>query len=567
MSIQPDSFVHLRDSAGELLLAWARLLAPHYGATGSMDLDLRDWPDAAGPSFYNQFTPAALLLLADKVVPGATDEECARFRHLALRNLEYSAGLADADFHTPHFSRGRDWGAHIGEWLVYYQLCALRHLDTHGGATPELKQKLSQVVRGATGRAFRAYQQRFAGPATEFPGNHAVWHGLLFAAAGRYFDEQDWVQFADVFMQRHVLPFQDESGCWQEGGGVVVGYSLITALAVSLYAQLTGNEAAERAVDRAAAFHDFFLLPDGSTSTVADVRMRWHQRPFVSLPPGFASSQVGRVLATCAVARFRTALNEESVRDNHAQAFAFFGSACAVWFSADEGLPGRDSVRITSGSVARFDSEPWRAYLSWQLTPEWDANRFVLDAQNFIELWHRRGGYLAGTGNSKAMPRFSTLRRIDCGRAYVPDAAERDGDPAGLGAHYRFDQDVITVRLQNDQAELVLSVHAVAVPSGATYEFGLMLALRPGDDVCADGLNYTVEPTQLLALRTSFVWRGLTWRLPVGARLEYPMVPHNPYTQDGLPQPREYVARLSWPVLPGRSELRIQPVSSSSATP
>jgi hypothetical protein len=30
--------------------------------------------------------------------------------------------------------------------------------------------------------------------------------------------------------------------------------------------------------------------------------------------------------------------------------------------------------------------------------------------------------------------------------------------------------------------------------------------------------------------------------------LEYPVVPHNPYTQHGLPAPTAYVGRLSFPV-------------------
>ncbi|MFZ9683405.1 MAG: hypothetical protein ACO3DQ_09435, partial [Cephaloticoccus sp.] len=463
MSFLPDSWQQLRDGAAGLLLDLARLLAPHFGPTGSMDLDLRDWPDAAGPSFYNQFTPAAFLLLADEVVPGATTAEREQYRALALRNLEYSTGLVDADFRTPHFSRGRDWGAHIGEWLVYYQLCALGHLEAHGNAPFSLMMRLRRVVEGATQRAFEEYRPRFSGPATEFPGNHAVWHGLLFAGAGRHFQRTDWVEFADDFMHRHVLPFQDESGCWQEGGGIVVGYSLITALAVSLYAELAADESARRAVDRACAFHEFFQLPDGSSAVVADVRMRWHHGPMISLPPGFAASEAGRELVCRALARFREELNSDLVRDNHAQAFAFFGSACATWFRSPVPQTARNSVTQVDPPVARLDHGPWRAYLSWQLTPEWDANRFVLDAQNFVEIWHQGAGYLAGTGNSKAMPRFSTLRRTNRGRAYVPDGAARAKAGDGTGARYHFDADVLAIALRGDGPALELSVRVDAV--------------------------------------------------------------------------------------------------------
>ncbi|MBT5829775.1 MAG: hypothetical protein HOH77_06220 [Candidatus Latescibacteria bacterium] len=38
----------LRDASADMLLAWARQAVPHYGASGSMDLDLPGFPDAEG---------------------------------------------------------------------------------------------------------------------------------------------------------------------------------------------------------------------------------------------------------------------------------------------------------------------------------------------------------------------------------------------------------------------------------------------------------------------------------------------------------------------------------------
>ena len=54
----------LRHEAGLLAAEWARLLAPHFGPSGSMDLDLIDWPKAQGPSYYNQFSHFTFLQLA-----------------------------------------------------------------------------------------------------------------------------------------------------------------------------------------------------------------------------------------------------------------------------------------------------------------------------------------------------------------------------------------------------------------------------------------------------------------------------------------------------------------------
>ena len=70
----------LKDAACDLLLCWARKAAAHYGPSGSMDLDLEDFEDAEGPSYYNQFAHFAYLLLSEGVVPGADEGERDRFR-------------------------------------------------------------------------------------------------------------------------------------------------------------------------------------------------------------------------------------------------------------------------------------------------------------------------------------------------------------------------------------------------------------------------------------------------------------------------------------------------------
>lgn len=557
----------LRTAGAALMLEWARLLVPHFGASGSLDLDLRDWPGAAGPSFYNQFTAASLLLLADGTMPGATAGERRRFGEIARRNLDYTIGLVDADFRTPHFSRGRDWGRHIGEWLVYYQLMAVEHLTADADA--ELRNRLERVVAGATEAAYRDFQSRYVGVAAEFAGNHATWHALLFVQAGRHFGREDWRQYGCDFMRRRVLPFQDSAGGWPEGGGTVVGYSMVTAQAVSLYADMTGDRQAEAAVARALTFHEFFLLPDASNAVVVDLRMRRHPRPSICLPPGFAEHPHGRRLAANAIARFREALRREGVHDNGGQGLAFFGSFwAALRHRPREPEQGALPPPGNFHQVGRVADSGWVAYVGWQVAPEWTHNRFVLDSQNFLEVWHEKAGYLIGTGNSKFMPRFSTWRRLDKGRAYVPDRAEgHQRDATTLVARYFFGEDCLKLTLQPGIAGCDIAVECQSAPSGATYEFGVMLDLRPGEEFRDATGTKRVQPGEQLELSGDFHWRGLRWKAPHGSRLAYPVVPHNCYTQDGWSPPDAHVARLSFVVGAAPATLRIQPESISAATP
>jgi hypothetical protein len=556
MSAKPEDSdlekLHL-DTAG-LLLDWARLLAPHCGPSGSMDLDLRDWPTAQGPSYYNQFSHHAFLLLATGEVPGATGAEREDYLRLALKNIEYVLAITDGEFHTPHFSRGREWGRHIGEWLNFYLLCSLELMERHGLGTEELRGRLSVAVAGAVGALHARFVEKYRQTPREFVGNHDTWHGLLFFRAGRHFQRTEWTDYAGDFFTRCVLPFQTADGYWPEGHGIVVGYALVTAQAVSLYAELSGDAAAHASIGRFAGFLAQLSFPDGTCSVALDVRMRYHPAPFMFLAPGFLRCAAGRDLVRHRLPAARAHLHRAGVRDNAAQAFAFFGSFAEHVFA-----PGGDRREITlqaprSLPAARLSAGKWEACLAWQLVPE-HPSRFVLETQNFVELWHGDAGYLAGTGGSKFMPRFSTVRRTNGGRAYIPDQARcLHADRKSAEACFGFGSDEIAVRVTIADGKCLVAARVSQAQPGAEYEFGLILAFKPGDILTSANGTETLDPSVLIHRggcprpQTSFQWRGLEWRLPEGALLDYPLVPHNSYTQDGLPAREDYVARLSFPL-------------------
>jgi hypothetical protein len=544
----------LRRATSALTVEWARLLAPHFGPSGSMDLDLRDWPKAEGPSYYNQFSHFVFLQLATGEVPGATPAEQAEYLGLALRNLEYALAITAADFHTPHFSRGREWGRHVGEWLNYYLLCSLELLERHQLGSADLRARLGRAVAGAVGVLHGRFVAKYAATPQEFVGNHDTWHGLLFFRAGRHFQRADWMDYARGFFARCVLPFQTADGYWPEGHGIVVGYSLVTAEAVSLYAELAGDRAAQAAIGRFLGFYDFFSFPDGTTAVAADVRMRYSRMPFMFLPPGFLDGAVGRQLVLARLEAARRYFQAAGVHDNGAQSFTFFGSFAEFVFKPRGRPPELELQRPATLPAARLARGDWHAFLGWQVTPE-HPSRFVLDSQNFVEVWHRTAGYLAGTGGSKFMPRFSTLRRTDDGRAYLPDRVGDVRQTAGEAAvRFGFGPDEVEVTLDVQDGDCRVGARLTRAAVAAHYEAALILAFQPGESVTLDGETLKLEPSVLVHFNgggrplREMRWRGLVWRLPAGAVLDYPIVPHNSYTQDGLPAPADYVGRLSFPL-------------------
>ena len=213
--------------------------------------------------------------------------------------------------------------------------------------------------------------------------------------------------------------------------------------------------------------------------------------------------------------------------------------------------------------AARLVDGPWRGYLGWQIVPE-HPSRFVLDTQNFVELWHREAGYLAGTGGSRFMPRFSTVRRTNGGRAYIPDRARcLRVTSTQAEVAYTFGEDDVAVKLVLVGGKCNVSARLGRAVVGHAYEFALLVAFKNGELVGFDEAEEKIEPTVLVhwqgcprPVRT-LRWRGLVWTLPEGTRVDYPLVPHNSYTQDVLPAADDYVGRISFPLTQDEQTLSI----------
>lgn len=561
-----EPFEAIKEASIALLMEYARKSERHYGASGSMDADLKEFPHAEGPSYYNQFAHYGYLLLSEGIVPGASPDEKVRFQEIALRNISYLLNITDADFRTPHYSTGVDWGKHRGDWNNYYLLSSLQILEARQMGTAELRARLSETVRGAVGKLIEEFRKIFPiknSSRREFPGNHSVWYFLLFYAVGLYFKNKDWTGYARDLFGIYVLPFQNASGEWAEGKGIVVNYSMVTAQAVSIYAELCNDKPALDSMGPAITFFKTLSFPDGTGSIVADVRMRYSKNPFVFLPPSFLRSSEGRSLCLERITNLRGKISEDNPG---AQSFAFFANFVHFLFdSARPSIAGTlPAPAITGLPVARIEDDTWTAFVSWQLIPE-TKSRWILDAQNFIECWHRDSGYLVGKGNSKYMPRFSTIRKTSNGRNYIPDRIELlEKSETHVACVYHFDEDQIRMVMTVAGGKLHISFAIISKSTTDTYEAGLLLAFSTGDELLLEGKPQpvTVSGNKSIAVgfdaeRRSFSWLKRNFTLPKGSLLEYPVIPHYPYNQTSLPLEKEYVARISIPVLKEEQEVMI----------
>jgi hypothetical protein len=156
------------------------------------------------------------------------------------------------------------------------------------------------------------------------------------------------------------------------------------------------------------------------------------------------------------------------------------------------------------------------------------------------------------------------VRRTNAGRAYVPvrtRCIRASADAAEVGYSFGDDEIVVAVRFVDGRCEVTARV--AKGEAGVEYEFGLPLAFHPGETLTSEHGTDHLDPTVLIhhqggpRPQRGFTWRGLAWTLPEGTLLDYPLVPHNSYTQDGLPTREDYVGRLSFPLTGEAKVIRI----------
>jgi hypothetical protein len=567
-TVNPSPQILLKASA-RILKRWANLLTPHYGPTGSLDLDLLLYPDAEGPSQLNQFAHYALLLLSEKMVDcGASPADRETWRNLALRNLQYILSITGDDFKQPLYSRGREWERVHGEWMIFFLQRSLRIVDERRLGTKSFRAHLARVVDGAAHAAFKEFHEHYepfiGGGERErgFPGNHAAWFGALFYELGRFQNNLEWTRFSERFFKRLVLPWQREDGLWSECGGMVAIYSMVTAQAVSVYADASGDGDAMTAVGRFLAGYKRITFPDFSVSCVADSRAPYSEEPFYGLPIGFPSFQGGGEFCLGTILAGERRLRRVPMRDNQAQITAFF-AVFAASLLPDRTPRIRSAPPGVSTEIARVESPYWRGLLSVQINRE-IRGRWALDTQNFIDLWSPCSGLIAGGGSSKYSPLFSSLREIGGSRGYIPTRARILKNSARFTeAEYLIGSSLVRVELQLRGKRTSISWRRVTRRKiDVPLEAAIILVLRKGDILRTnDGQVFHVDPDNLMEFEFSggcskVMVRGVCITPPAGAFLRYPIQIWNSYTQNSLGGPIR--ARLSWPVSNRETTLHLQ---------
>jgi len=372
-------------------------------------------------------------------------------------------------------------------------------------------------------------------------------HAMALMIAGVCFNNEEWQQAARQFMAR-VVQKQDPVGFWSEHFGPVIGYNAVYVEALGIYYHFSKDPVVLDALRRAARFHASVLWPDGSSVACIDERQIYH-RGINTGNVGLSWTPEGRGFLLKQLALYAEGGKRLASADYAATMLLYGGSGTGLPPTAerDEG-----STILGDGDALIRRAKPWQWALSGYACKPIN-NRWIQDRHNLVDLYHDALGLVAGGGNTKLQPYWSTftvgdpslLRHTpgDESPQFVPEidlrwtpdtATLQDGKDASiLSLAYGDVKCSVAVHPQKDGALHV----TYRAPRGQRVEGHLPLLRRSAKLRTAKGETVRLGSDEWVLAREKvgdhFVYGGLKVTLPPGASLRWPAYQHDPYKKDG----------------------------------
>lgn len=375
--------------------------------------------------------------------------------------------------------------------------------------------------------------------------NINTYHAMGLYAAGVAFDKPEWKEIAGRFMAG-VIGKQSEDGFWSENYGPVVGYNFVYLEALGIYYAMSKDPLALNALKRGAQFHSALLWTDGSSVSAVDERNPYHKtkRPG---NVGFSWTPEGRWYLANYFAESDG--KRPAISSDTAATVLLEGGSGEIAAPASAGERGYYLSR--DGKFAVIRHRPWQWCFSAYACPVPD-NRWIMDRQNAVEIFHDGFGVLVGGGNSKMQPYFSTFtfgnpasfqpdystdKPNFAGPAtlrYVPDEATIDGNAIS----FRYGENCTSVTVTPQEGDKLEITYRLETKPDAEAAANMPLLFNAGDKLLL-GSGKTVELTKAPVTISgreaagSLTCRGVRIEFPENATLRYPVTGFNPYHKLG----------------------------------
>ena len=318
--------------------------------------------------------------------------------------------------------------------------------------------------------------------------NIPCYDAMALYLAGVAFRNEAWKKQAWDF-EHKIIEAQAPEGYWSENSGPVVSYNMVYTDALGVYYHFSKDPAAAAALDRAVKFHSGLLWSDGSSAACIDERVIYEKGVTIG-NIGFSHSPEGRGFILSQLAK-AAAAGREGVESYFAASLLLYGGQGPVVPPAAAGDKSVSVLGKNDAVVVR--AKPWEWAFSAYATPP-IQNRWIQDRQNHVDIFHAGLGLVAGGGNTKIQPYWSTFTVGDAGflrhRAgdenpnFIPaiplkwaaDKATitRSGDPTRMTLKYGDLECAVTVESAEGGRAAVVTYEA---PQGKSVEAHLPLLM------------------------------------------------------------------------------------------
>lgn len=438
---------------------------------------------------------------------------------------------------------GSTWGQVMQPW-TYSRWIRAYYLA--GDALPE---KSREIWEEGFMRGYSTLRKESDNPHVH---NMAGHNQMGLYIAGICFDNDDWKQAATGYLRR-LADAQQMPGYWSEHYGPVVSYNRTYIDLLGVYYSFSHDDEILCALERAADFHRKILFPDGSYTAAIDERNPYRDSVEIG-NVGFSWTPHGRGYLLKQLKRHLQTDAPEPDADYAAHMLLHSGEG---EIEPLPDAPDSDTRYIQTVSAVIKRHRPWQwVFSGYACEPA--LRRWVQDRQNLVDIYHDDLGLVAGGGNTKLQPFWSTFTVGDTSLlkhwegdtdpdfnpdielqwtpkvAIIKDYQRRTklsmkyGDTAGQTGHGNY----TVIAEANVDGTLSLIYRA---PAGEGAEAHLPL-LQRGDTIeTADGRQVKLDNTEIRIedLGGSFIYEGLMVEVPKGAYIMWPAIPHDPYKKDG----------------------------------
>jgi hypothetical protein len=360
--------------------------------------------------------------------------------------------------------------------------------------------------------------------------------------ASKIFNKPEWEKAAVDYLHKCVEA-QHPDGYWTEHSGPVVMYNGVYVDALGTYYGMSHDPLVLPALQRSAHFHAAMTYPDGRAVETVDERNPYHDT--IAGPNlGFSFSPEGRAYCRRQIERLGSTVGPEV-----AASFILYGEEGDV---APEPKSGDMYLSGDKQAMTRQQG-PWFTCLT-SYTADLSEKRWIQDRQNFFSLYRDGLHVIVGGGNTKLQPLWSTFTVGDVallkhkggdenpnfippsGLKHTPASATLHPDQNSVDLDYGDAKCSVSVDISDPaKAKLVYELKSPGAKDVAAHVTLLPQLKQKWSSASGKGGTLSDEPIALSAGEAG-AWlahRGFKISLPPQASVNWPVLPHNPYTKDG----------------------------------